>query len=432
MTIRTAYTNARLLDPATGLDALGALLTEGARVAEFGPGLFADGVPEGIQVVDCAGACLAPGLVDLRAQVGEPGFEHNETIATASRSAAAGGITAVAVLPNADPVIDDVSGLEFIARRARETKLVKVFAYGAVTKETAGKELTEMGLLSEAGAVGFTDGTCAVADALLLRRALSYATVWGKPIMQHPAEPRLSGGVMNAGEMASRLGLSGSPAMAEVIMLERDMRLVEMTGGRYHAAHISTAESVEVIRRAKAKGLRVTCDTAPPYFALTEQDVGDYRTFFKLDPPLRAEEDRRAIVAGLADGTIDAIASDHTPHDQDEKRVPFAQAAFGAVGFETLLPLVLELHHKGALPLLAALDKVTRVPADILGLGTLGRLAKGGPADLVVFDADRPWKVDGDKLASKSKNTCFDKRPVQGMVLRTVVDGRTVHTRASA
>ena len=426
--MRTAYVNARLLDPATGLDAHGALLVEGARIADLGPGLFRDGVPEGVSVEDCGGACLAPGLVDLRARTGEPGFENNETILTASAAAGAGGITAFAALPNTDPVIDDVAGLEFIARRAREVKQVKIFALCALTRETAGKELTEMGLLAEAGAVGFTDGVNPVADPLIMRRALSYGSVWGKVIMQRPEEPRLAGGAMNAGEIATRLGLPGVPRMAEIIMLERDLRLVEMTGGRYHACNISTAESVEVVRRAKDKGLDVTCDTAPPYFALTEVDVGDYRTFFKLSPPLRDEMDRRAIVAGLADGTIDAIASDHQPHDQDSKRVPFNQAAFGAVGLETLLPLTLELAHKGAMPLLKALAAVTVAPARILGL-PLGRLGVGQPADFVLFDPDRPWKVAAERLLSKSKNSCFDKRPVQGMVLRTVVDGRTVYRR---
>ncbi|WP_029014146.1 dihydroorotase [Niveispirillum irakense] len=429
MTHRTAFLNARLIDPATGMDAVGDLLVEGSRIADFGPGLLANGAPEGAERVDCAGLTLSPGLVDLRAAVGEPGFEHNETIQTASRSAAAGGITALAALPNTDPVIDDLAGLEFIARRARETKRVKIFAYAAATRETAGKELTEIGLLAEAGAIGFTDGG-PIADPALMRRLLAYASAFGQTIFQHPSEPRLAGGVMNAGEMATRLGLGGIPGMAEVIMLERDLRLVEMTGGRYHAANISTAESVNVIRRAKARGIRITCDTAPPYFALTERDVGDYRTFFKLSPPLRSDSDRQAIVEGLADGTIDAITSDHQPHDQDSKRVPFAQAAFGAVGFETLLPLALELVHKGQLPLSRALAALTHIPADILGLKSLGRLTKGGPADLVLFDADRPWCVEADKLASKSKNCCFDRRPVQGMVMRTVVDGRTVFTHA--
>lgn len=429
MTQPVLYRNARLIDPATGLDMIGDLLTVGEEIAALGPNATAKGVPDGAEIVDATGLILAPGLVDLRAQVGEPGLEHNETIQTASRSAAAGGITALAALPNTDPVIDDVAGIEFIARRARETKLVKIFAYGAVTRENAGKEIAEIGLLSEAGAVGFTDGG-PIADPALMRRALAYAGGFGQTIFQHPSEPRLAGGVMNAGEIATRLGLAGIPPMAEVIMLERDLRLVEMTGGRYHAANISTAESVAVIRRAKQRGLKVTCDTAPPYFALTEVDVGDYRTFFKLSPPLRGEMDRRAIIEGLADGTIDAIASDHQPHDQDSKRVPFAQAAFGAVGLETLLPLTLELVHKGALPLTRALAALTSVPASILGLDRLGRLSVGGPADLVLFDADRPWRVEAEKMASKSKNSCFDRRPVQGTVLRTIVDGRTVFSRA--
>jgi dihydroorotase len=427
MTRRVAYINARLLDPATGLDEHGALLTDGARIADFGRRLFADGVPDGVEAIDLGGQCLAPGLVDMRAQLGEPGEEHKETILTASRSAAAGGVTATVCLPNTDPVIDDVSGIEFIARRAREVKLVKVFAYAAATKKLQGRELTEMGLLSEAGAVAFTDGVKAIADAVTMRRALSYASTFGLLIVQHPEEPRLAdGGMMNAGEIATRLGLAGIPREAEVIMIERDLRLVELTGARYHAAHISTREAVDVIRQAKRRGLPVTCDTAPPYFALTETDVGDYRTFAKLSPPLRGEMDRRAIVEGLADGTIDAIGSDHTPHDQDSKRVPFSQAAPGVVGLETLLPLTLELVHNGKLPLLKALAAVTCRPADILGL-PLGRLAKGGPADLVVFDPDRLWRIDADRLLSKSKNCPFDHRPVTGRATRTVVDGRTVY-----
>lgn len=430
MTQPVLYRNARLIDPASGLDGIGDLLSVGEVIADFGPGVAVKGVPDGTEIVDATGLVLAPGLVDLRAQVGEPGLEHNETILTASRSAAAGGITALAALPNTDPVIDDVSGLEFIARRAREIRLVKIFAYGAVTREAAGKEIAEIGLLHEAGAVGFTDGG-PIADPALMRRALAYAGGFGQTIFQHPSEPRLAGGVMNGGEIATRLGLAGIPPMAEVIMLERDLRLVEMTGGRYHAANISTAESVNVIRRAKDRGLRVTCDTAPPYFSLTEVDVGDYRTFFKLSPPLRGEMDRRAIVEGLADGTIDAVTSDHQPHDQDSKRVPFAQAAFGAVGLETLLPLTLALVHKGALSLPRALAALTSIPANILGLSHLGRLSVGGPADLVLFDPNRPWRVEADKLSSKSKNCCFDRTAVQGMVVRTIVDGRSVFERAA-
>jgi dihydroorotase len=421
-----AIVNARLLDPASRLDAKGGLLVVDGHIAAIGPQVGPDGLPEGSERVDAGGDCLAPGLVDIRTQLREPGEEHKETIATAAKAAAAGGVTTMVCLPNTDPVIDGVAAVEFIARRARETRLAKVYCYGAVTKHLAGKDLVEMGLLAESGALAFTDGVVAIADARVMRRALSYASGFGLLIIQHPEEPRLAdGGAMNEGEMATRLGLAGIPPAAEVMMIERDLLLVELTGARYHVAHVSTAAAVEAIRRAKARGLPVTCDTAPPYFALNEIAVGDYRTFAKLSPPLRAEDDRKAIAAAVADGTIDCIASDHAPHDQDSKRVPFAQAAFGVIGLETLLPVSLELHHKGEIGLLDLLERMTSAPADLLGLRQ-GRLAVGAPADLVLFDPDRAWKIDVDRLRSKSKNSAFDERPVQGLVRRTVVDGRTV------
>jgi dihydroorotase len=435
MTRRVAYCNARLLDPASGLDAPGGLLTDGERIVDLAPGLFDGGLlpggppadaPADAEVVDCRGLCLAPGLVDMRVRIGEPGEEHKETIATASRAAAAGGVTSLACLPNTDPPIDSVQGLEFIARRAREMKQVKIFAYACVTRGAAGQDLTEMGLLSEDGAVAFTDGNRAVADALVMKRALDYARTFDLLVVQHPEEPRLADGVMTGGELSTRLGLPGIPREAEVMMIERDLRLVEMTGARYHAAHISTAQSVEAIRLAKKRGLRVTCDTAPPYFALTEVDVGEYRTFAKLSPPLRGEMDRRAIAEGIADGTIDVIASDHDPQDVDSKRLPFAQATPGMVGLETLLVLSLELYHQERLGLLDLLGKLTCRPADLLGLPRLGRLAIGGPADLLLFDPDAPGRVEVDRFRSKSKNSLFDRRPVMGRVVRTVVDGRTV------
>ncbi len=423
---RVAFVNARLLDPASGLDAPGALLTDGETVADFGPQLLADGLSADVEVIDCQGLCLAPGLVDIRVQLREPGEEHKETLRTGGEAAVAGGVTTMVCLPNTDPIIDDVASVEFVARRARMIGLTKVYPYAAITKRLEGKELAEMGMLQEAGAVAFTDGTHAIANAQVMRRALSYAATFDALIVQHPEEPSLSdGGCMNAGEMATRLGLSGIPGCAEAILLERDMRLVELTSGRYHAAHLSTAEGVEVIRRAKARGLRVTCDTAPPYFALNELAVGEYRTFAKLSPPLRSEKDRQAIVAGLADGTIDAIASDHAPQDADSKRVPFGQAAFGGSGLETLLPISLELYHNRRMSLLDVLRRLTCAPADLLGLPA-GRLTKGGPADLVLFDPDRGWQVIADAFRSKSKNSPFDGRPVQGRVMRTVVDGRTV------
>jgi dihydroorotase len=420
------FSGARLIDPATGRDAPGDLLVVDGRIAAVGAGLADKGLPDGTERVTGAGLCLAPGLVDLRVQLREPGEEHKETIASAGAAAAAGGVSSMVALPNTDPVIDDVAGLEFVAQRAREMRKVKVYAYAGVTKGLAGKDLTEMGLLAESGAVAFTDGLNAVADARVMRRALSYARTFDALIVQHPEEPALAAnGQMNEGELATRLGLAGIPPAAEAIMIDRDLRIVGLTGGRYHVAHVSTADGIAAIRAAKARGLHVTCDTAPPYFALNELAVGDYRTFAKLSPPLRSEEDRAAVAAAVADGTIDCIASDHAPHDQDSKRVPFAQAAPGVIGLETLLPVSLELVHKRMLSMVELFRRLALAPADLLGLPQ-GRLAPGAPADLVLFDPTRAWVVDEDRFLSKSKNSPFGGRPVQGRVLRTLVDGRTV------
>jgi dihydroorotase len=422
-----AYVNARLLDPASGLDSAGGIVIADGTIADFGHHLARASAlgSQGVEAFDCGGACLAPGLVDMRTQLREPGEEHKETFATASQAAAAGGVTSMVSLPNTKPVIDDSALVESIARRARETSLVKIYTYAAVTRGLSGQEITEMGLLAEAGAVGFTDGTQAVADAQVMRRALSYARAFGRAIIQHPEEPSLAqSGCMNQGEIATRLGLPGITPMAEVIMLERDLRLVEITNGRYHAAHVSTAAGIDAIRRAKARGLPVTADTAPPYFALNEIAVGDYRTFAKVSPPLRSEEDRQAVIQGLKDGTIDVIASDHAPHDQDSKRLPFAQAASGMIGLETLLPISLDLVHNHHLSVLTLMERLSLAPARILGLNA-GRLKKGAPADLVLFDPERPWQIREKDFRSKSKNSAFDGRPVQGRVLRSLVDGAT-------
>lgn len=423
---RIAYVNARILDPASDFDGPAQLLTSGQEILDIGPNLFDGKMPPDVQVVDCDGMCLAPGLVDMRVQLREPGEEHKESLKSAGEAAVAGGVTTMVCLPNTNPVVDDEPTLEFVARRARQVALTKVYCYGAITKGLQGKELAEMGLLSQAGALAFTDATRAVADAQVMRRALQYAATFGLMIIQHPEEPTLAGGVMNAGEIATRMGLSGIPREAEIIMLERDIRLTAMTGGRYHAAHISTADSVEIIARAKKQGLNVTCDTAPFYFSLNEMAVGDYRTFAKLSPPLRNEQDRQAIVEGIKSGVIDAIASDHAPHDQDSKRLPFPQAAFGGSGLETLLAVSLDLFHNGNMSLLDVVRRLTTAPAGLLGLEA-GRLAKGQKADLVVFNPDEGWKVIADSFKSKSKNSPFDGRPVQGRVLRTVIDGRTVY-----
>ena len=425
--MRRAFINARLLDPAANLDTHGGLLVIDEAIADCGTHVRLGELAADIETVDCQGHCLAPGLVDMRTQFREPGEEHKETIDSVSRAAASGGITAMVGLPNTQPVIDDVAVVEFVARRAREVKLVKIFVYGAATRGLAGKQITEMGLLKEAGALAFTDGTRTISNARVMRHALSYASAFNALIIQHPEAPDLAkGGDMNEGELATRLGLAGIPAAAEAMMLERDSRLVALTNGRYHAAHLSTADGLDVIRRSKAQGLRMTAETAPPYFALNESAVDDYRTFAKVSPPLRSESDRLAVVEALKDGTIDVIASDHSPHDQESKRIPFSQAEPGMVGVETLLPLSLELFHDKHLPLLDVLCKLTVAPAELLGL-PLGTLGIGKSADLVVFDLERPFRIDVKNGTGKSKNAPYDGRPAQGQVRMTVVDGRIVY-----
>jgi dihydroorotase len=422
MTARTLFRGARLLDPASNLDCMGDLLVADGRIAELGSVRSA----RDAEVIDCAGACLAPGLVDMRVELREPGAEHQESMNSGGLAAVAGGVTTMVALPNTDPVIDEMALVEFVARRSRDVGLTRIRTYAAATRGLRGRELTEMGLLAAAGALAFTDAGRAIADPVVMRRALAYARTFDLLVMQHPEEPILAaGGVMNEGEVATRLGLAGITAAAELIMVERDLRLVEITGGRLHIAHVSTEGAIDAIRQAKARGLPVTCDTAPHYFALNETAVGDYRTFAKVSPPLRSEWDRRAVVAGLKDGTIDAVASDHAPHDQESKRLPFASAASGIIGVETLLPLALELYHNGHVPLLQVLRAVTQRPAEILRLPA-GTLAPGAAADLVIFDLERPWRIDVEALRSKSKNSPYDGRPVQGRVLRTVIAGRSV------
>jgi len=421
---RLLIRHARLLDPASGLDAVGDLFVEGSVIAAAGGDLSARA--RGAETIPAEGLCLAPGLVDMRVQLREPGAEHMESVESGGQAAAAGGVTTMVALPNTDPPVDDVSVVEFLARRAREVKLAKIHTYAAATKGLGGRRLAEMGLLAANGALGFTDGVKAVADALVMRRVLAYARSFNLLVLQHPEEPSLAGaGEANEGEIATRLGLPAITPAAEIIMIERDLRLVEITGARYHAAHLSTGAGIEAIRGAKARGLPVTCDTAPPYFALDETAIGDYRTFAKLSPPLRSEKDRRAVIEGLRDGTIDAIASDHAPWDQDSKRLPFSSAAYGIVGLETLLALSLELYHSRHLSLLELIARLAWNPARILRL-PVGRLTPGAPADLVLFDPEQPWKICTDEFRSKSKNAPFDGRTVRGRVKRTIVDGRTI------
>jgi dihydroorotase len=416
-------TGARLLDPATGLDAPGDLLIRDGLIAETGTGF---GRPDGIPSLDAAGLCLAPGLVDLRAAIGEPGAEHRETIASAATAAVAGGITTLCALPDTDPALDDPALVQFVLRRGEATGSITLLPYGAATKHCEGKELAEYGLLKEAGAIAFTDGRRAIASARVMRLALSYARAFGRMVVQHPEEPSLAaGGAATEGELATRLGLPGIPAAAEAMLVARDIALARLTGGHVHFAHVSTGAALDLIRTSKAEGLAVTCDTAPPYFDLNETAIGDWRTYAKLSPPLRPDADRQAVATALADGTIDAIASDHQPRDADDKRLPFAQAEAGGAGLATLLGVTLARVHGGDLTLLQALDLLTARPAALLGIPA-GRLAKGAAADLVLFDLERGWQVKAGGLPGKAQNSPFDGRALEGRVVGTWKAGRRV------
>lgn len=419
----TLFNDVRLLDPASGLDAPGQLLLRDGVILDHGSHL---GRPDDAIVVEGNGACLAPGLIDLRAALGEPGAEHRETIASAAQAAAAGGITTLCALPDTDPPIDDPALVQFLIRRGEALGSLTILPYGAATAGCEGKEISEYGLLREAGAVAFTDGRRAIGNARTMRLALSYARAFDSFVVQHPEEPALAaGGAATEGERATRMGLPGIPAAAEAMMVERDIALARLTRGHVHFAHVSTAAALDRIRAAKVEGLAVTCDTAPPYFDLNETAIGEYRTYAKLSPPLRTEEDRLAVVAALKDGTIDAIASDHQPRDADDKRLPFALAEPGGAGLATLLAVTLARVQAGDLALLRAIELLTARPAALLGLKA-GRLAKGAPADLVLFHPERGWRVEAGKLPGKAQNTPFDGRPLEGRVLGTWKAGRRV------
>jgi dihydroorotase len=423
----TVYKNARIMDPESNTDIEGTLITKGDRIADFGTNIINDGIPESAEVVDCGRHLLTPGLIDIQVHFREPGQEHKETIETGSKSAAAGGVAHVACMPNTDPVIDDVSIVNFVHKRARETGYVNVHTYACVTKGMKGDELTEMGLLVDAGAVGFTDDGLPVMNAGLMRNALSYAKELGVPVAQHAEDLHLSaGGCMNEGAVSTQLGVKGIPNAAEAVMVERDIILSELTGGQYHVLHISTAEAIEAVRRAKEKGLPVTCEAAPHHFLLTDEAVLEYRTFSKMNPPLRAEKDRLAIIEGLKDGTIDAIATDHAPHELESKRVPLASAAFGIVGLETMLPGGLKLHHDYGMSLKDMIASMTYKAADIIHIEA-GRIKKNAPADLTLIDLDCEWQIDPEDFSSKSKNSPFDNVTMKGRAIRTIIKGQTVY-----
>jgi dihydroorotase len=421
--------NARLIDPSRNSDERGDLLIADGVIRDARQGIAASGAPDGAEVIDCAGCIVAPGLIDMRAFVGEPGASYRETFASASEAAAAGGITTIVCQPDTSPVIDNSATVDFVLRRARDTAIVNIHPMAALTKGMQGKEMTEFGLLKAAGAVAFTDGAHSVMNAQVMRRALTYARDFDALIVHHTEDPNLLGeGVMNEGEFSTRLGLIGVPAAAEAMVLERDIRLVALTGGRYHAASVTCRESLDVLKRARDAGLAVSASASINHLALNENDIGPYRTFLKTSPPLRTEDDRTALVAAVASGLIDAAMSDHNPQDVETKRLPFAEAAVGAIGLETMLPAGLRLVHNDEIEIATLIRAMSTRPAELLGLPG-GTLRAGSPADVIVIDPDEPWVLDPADLKSQCKNTPFDEARFTGRVRQTIVGGRCVYRR---
>lgn len=414
--------NARLIDPESLAEADGAITVENGLIAALGAP-----APKGATVIDCGGKCLAPGIVDIGVKVGEPGERHKESFRSAGLAAAAGGVTTIVTRPDTNPAIDTPEALEFVTRRAAEASPVRIRHMAALTKGRQGREMTEIGFLLDAGAVAFTDCDHVVSDTKVLSRALTYARSLGALVIGHPQDPGLSAGAAaTSGKFASLRGLPGVSPMAERMGLDRDLSLIEMTGVRFHFDQITTARALPPLERARKNGLDVTAGTSIHHLTLNEFDVGDYRTFFKVKPPLRSETDRLATVEAVASGLIDIISSMHTPQDEESKRLPYEEAASGAVALETLLPAALRLYHAGDLTLPQLFRAMALNPARRLGLPQ-GRLAAGAPADLVLFDPDAPFVLDRFTLRSKSKNTPFDGQRMEGRVIATFVGGRQVY-----
>ena len=420
--------NARIVDPASGMDTVGTLHVEDGRIAHVATA--GARLPLGVDRLDARGMVLAPGLIDMRVFTGEPGHEYRETLASAAAAAAAGGVTSFVLMPDTAPVIDDGALVDFLIRRAAAIASVNVLPAAAISKGLRGQEITEFGLLKEAGAVCFADGRHSIQSTSLLRSAFSYAANFDMPVVHHLFDESLVGeGVMNEGYFASVLGLKGIPSEAETIPLSRDLQLAQLTGVRYHAAQISVARSVDLIAAAKRRTAAVSCGVSINNISLNENDVGAYRTFFKLSPPLRHEDDRQAMIEGLRAGTIDVIHSDHDPQDTEVKRQPFAEASDGAIGLETLLAAALRLVHSGDVELMTLLRALTQRPAEILGLPS-GRLRVGAPADFILFDLDYPWQVSEKEFRSRSHNSSFEGARLAGKVMATYVAGRRVFAHA--
>jgi dihydroorotase len=422
-----AFVGARLVDPESGYDGPGSLMVADGCIARVSHEASFSDLPSDVKVIEANGAMLCPGLVDLRVKTGEPGSEPKETLKSAARAAAAGGVTSIVVQPDTDPVIDDPAVVDFILRRARDIELIHVYPAGAATKGCLGQGMAEIGLMHEAGCVYVTDADKPIVDSRVMRRLLSYAGALGVLVAHRPADPWLTAGASaTEGEFAGRMGLSAEPVAAETIMLERDIALVALTGSRLLVDQISAAAPLRSLARAKAEGLPILATASINNLSFNELDIGDYRTFCKLTPPLRGEEDRLALIEALASGLVDIVVSAHAPAPAEDKRLPFDEAAPGAIGLETLLPALLTLYHEGRVPLLRLIHAATLAPAWAIGLDA-GRLTVGAPADLLLCDIDAPRLIDAEKLTSKSKNSAFDGRRLQGEVLMTLVDGRVVY-----
>ncbi|ATQ42673.1 dihydroorotase [Caulobacter mirabilis] len=422
-----AFNNARLVDPESGYDGHGAVVVFEGVIADVSKGKDFNDLSDDVRVIDCNGGMLAPGLIDLRVKTGEPGAETKETLRSAAQAAAAGGVTSIVVQPDTRPAVDDPSVVDFILRRALDVEAAHILCAGAATKGLSGEQMAEIGLMKEAGCVYVTDVDRPIVDSKVLRRVMAYASAFGMAIAHRPTDPWLSrGAAATEGEFAARMGLPSAPAAAERIGLERDLALAELTGGKLLVDQITSAGALETLARGKAKGLNVAATASINHLSFNELDIGDYRTFAKIDPPLRAEDDRQALIEALASGLVDIVVSAHAPAPPEDKRLPFDEAAPGGVGLETLLSALLALHHDGRVPLIDLIRTVTLAPAQFLGL-TAGRIASGAPADLVLCDLNAPILVDADKLVSKSKNSPFDGRRLQGQVLMTVTGGKIVH-----
>ncbi len=422
-----ALVNARLVDPESGYDGPGGVIVSEGVIADVAKGREFGKLSKAVRVIDCGGALLAPGLIDLRVRTGEPGAETKETLASAAKAAAAGGVTSFVVQPDTTPAIDDPAMVDFILRRARDIDSARILVAGAATKNVAGEQMAEIGLMREAGCVYVTDAGKPIVDSKVMQRVLTYAKGFDTLLAHRPMDPWLAkGGAATGGEFAGRMGLPSISPMAERIMLERDVALLEAVGGKLLVDQITSAQALETLARAKKKGLRISASVSINHLSFNELDIGDYRTFAKLNPPLRGEDDRQALIEALADGLIDIVVSSHSPAPAEDKRLPFDEAAPGAVGLETLLPALLSLYHDERLAMVDLIRAVTLAPAELLGLRG-GRIAPGAPADLVLCDIDAPIIIDAARLLSKSKNSPFDGRRLQGQVLMTVVDGRVVH-----